>query len=150
MCCCGLEFQFLSVPTHSRLPSRSTHSTFYVPSPPSPLGYYTGTSRMQRRGATLSVLKSGSASCFLLSLFLYTHAGVGYIILRFGFVLHCLLSLFPSTTEIIIQLHTLPVNNTDTHIAPPFLEVEISSSILNIRLSYVVVNLFSDDNSWYH
>jgi len=37
--CCGLEFQFLSVPTHSRLPSRSTRSTFYVPNPPSPLGY---------------------------------------------------------------------------------------------------------------
>jgi len=30
MCCCGLEFQFLSVPVHSRPPSRSTfpHSTF--------------------------------------------------------------------------------------------------------------------------
>jgi len=36
--CCGLAFQFLSVPTHSRLPSRSTRSTFYVPSRPSPLG----------------------------------------------------------------------------------------------------------------
>jgi hypothetical protein len=42
------------------------------------------------------------------------------------------------------------MNNTDTHIAPPFLEVEFSYSILNIRLSYIVVNLFSDDNSWYH
>jgi len=37
--CCGLEFQFLSVPTRSRLPSRSTRSTFYVPIPPPPLGY---------------------------------------------------------------------------------------------------------------
>jgi len=37
--CCGLEFQFLSVPTHSRLPSRSTCSTFYVPNPLSPLRY---------------------------------------------------------------------------------------------------------------
>ena len=39
VCCCGLEFQFSSVPAHSRLPSRSTHSTLYVPNPPSPLGY---------------------------------------------------------------------------------------------------------------
>jgi hypothetical protein len=39
VCCCGLEFQFFSVPAHSRLPSRSTRSTFYVPNPPSPLGY---------------------------------------------------------------------------------------------------------------
>ena len=37
--CCGLEFQFLSVLIHSRLPSRSTLSTFYVPNPPSLLGY---------------------------------------------------------------------------------------------------------------
>ena len=37
--CCGLEFQFLSVPTHSRLLSWSTRSTFYIPNPPSPLGY---------------------------------------------------------------------------------------------------------------
>jgi hypothetical protein len=42
------------------------------------------------------------------------------------------------------------MNNTDIHIAPPFLEDEISYSISNFRLSYVVVNLFSDDNSWYH
>jgi hypothetical protein len=34
--CCGLEFQFLGVPTHSRLPSRPTRSIFYVPNPPSP------------------------------------------------------------------------------------------------------------------
>jgi hypothetical protein len=34
--CCGLEFQFLSVPKHSRLPSRPTRSTFCVPNPPSP------------------------------------------------------------------------------------------------------------------
>ena len=39
MCCCGLEFQFLSVPTYSRLPSRSTCSTFYAPNPPLPLEY---------------------------------------------------------------------------------------------------------------
>ena len=39
MCCCGHEFQFLSVPTHSRLPSRSALPTFYVPDPPLPLGY---------------------------------------------------------------------------------------------------------------
>ena len=39
VCCCGLEFQFLSVPMHSRLPSRSTRSTFYVPNPLSSLGY---------------------------------------------------------------------------------------------------------------
>ena len=39
--CCGLEFQFLSFPTHSRLPSRSTRSTFYIPNSPSPLGYNT-------------------------------------------------------------------------------------------------------------
>jgi len=39
--CCWLEFQFLSVPTHSRLPSRSTRSIFYVPNPPSPMGYNT-------------------------------------------------------------------------------------------------------------
>jgi len=31
---CGLEFQFLSAPTHSRLPCLSTRSTFYVPNPP--------------------------------------------------------------------------------------------------------------------
>ena len=37
--CCGLEFQFLGVPTHSRLPSRSTRSKIYVPNPPSPLGH---------------------------------------------------------------------------------------------------------------
>jgi hypothetical protein len=36
--CCELEFQFLSFPTHSRLPSRSTCSAFYVPNPLSPLG----------------------------------------------------------------------------------------------------------------
>jgi hypothetical protein len=36
---CGLEFQFLSFPTHTRLPSRSTLSTFYVLNPPLPLGY---------------------------------------------------------------------------------------------------------------
>jgi len=41
MSCCGLEFQFLSVPTHSRLPSRSTRTTFYVSNPPLPLGYNT-------------------------------------------------------------------------------------------------------------
>jgi len=39
VCCCGLEFQFLSVPMYSRLPSWSTRSTSYVPNPPSPLGY---------------------------------------------------------------------------------------------------------------
>ena len=38
MSCCGLEFQFLSVPTHSKLPSQPTRSTFYVPNPPSPMG----------------------------------------------------------------------------------------------------------------
>jgi len=32
--CCELEFQFLSVPTHSRLPSRPTCYAFYVPNPP--------------------------------------------------------------------------------------------------------------------
>jgi hypothetical protein len=37
--CCGLEFQFLSVPTHSILSSQSMRSTFYVPNPPSPLEY---------------------------------------------------------------------------------------------------------------
>ena len=41
------------------------------------------------------------------------------------------------------------VNNTDKHIAPPFLEVQISYSILNFMLGYVVVYLFRDDNSWY-
>ena len=79
VCCCGLEFQFLSVPTHSRLPSRATRFIFYVPSPPSPLGYYTGTSRIRRRDATLSVLQFGSESWFLLSLFLYTQAGAGSV-----------------------------------------------------------------------
>ena len=39
VCFCALEFQFLSVPTHSRLPSRQTRSTFYVPNTPSTLGY---------------------------------------------------------------------------------------------------------------
>ena len=39
MSCCGLEFQFLCVLTHSRLHCLSTRSTFYVPNPPSPLGY---------------------------------------------------------------------------------------------------------------
>jgi len=42
--CCGLEFQFLSVPPHYRLPSRSTRFTFYVPNPPSPLEYNTAPS----------------------------------------------------------------------------------------------------------
>jgi hypothetical protein len=37
--CCGLEFQFLSVSTHSRLPSRSTRSGSYDPNPLSPYGY---------------------------------------------------------------------------------------------------------------
>jgi hypothetical protein len=37
--CCELEFQFLIIPTHSRLPARSMRSTFYVPNPPSLLGY---------------------------------------------------------------------------------------------------------------
>jgi hypothetical protein len=41
VCCCGLEFQFLSTPTHSRFPSPSTRSTFYFPNPPSPLGHNT-------------------------------------------------------------------------------------------------------------
>ena len=123
VCCCALEFQFLSVPAHSRLPSRWTRFTFYVPSPPSHLGYYTGTSRIRRRGVALFlVLKFGRASWFLLSLFLYTHAGVGSVYTSWIWIrTACLLSLFPSTTGIIIQLHTLPVNNTDTHIAPPFL-----------------------------
>jgi len=40
--CRELEFQFLSVLTHSRLPSRSTRSAFYAPNPPSPLGYNRG------------------------------------------------------------------------------------------------------------
>jgi hypothetical protein len=40
MSCCEREFPFLSVPTHSRLPSQSARSTFYV-SNPSPLGYNT-------------------------------------------------------------------------------------------------------------
>jgi hypothetical protein len=39
--CSGLEFQFLSSPTHSRVSSRSTRFTFYVPNPPSSLGYST-------------------------------------------------------------------------------------------------------------
>jgi hypothetical protein len=39
VCCCGREFQFFSVPTHSRLPSRSALPTFYIPKPQSPLGY---------------------------------------------------------------------------------------------------------------
>ena len=41
MSCCELEFQFLSVPTHSSLSSRSTCSAFYAPNPPSPLGFNT-------------------------------------------------------------------------------------------------------------
>ena len=49
MSCCGLEFQFLSVPTYSRLPTRSTRSTFYVPNPPSHLGYYTRRGHQQER-----------------------------------------------------------------------------------------------------
>jgi len=34
--CCELEFQFVSFPTNSRLPSRSKRSAFYNPNPPSP------------------------------------------------------------------------------------------------------------------
>ena len=41
VCCCGLEFQFLSTPTHSRFPSRSTRSTFTYPNRPSSFGYNT-------------------------------------------------------------------------------------------------------------
>jgi hypothetical protein len=40
VCCCGLQFQSLRIPTHWKLPSRSTRSTFYVPNPPSPLEYH--------------------------------------------------------------------------------------------------------------
>ena len=36
--CCGREFQFLSVPTHSRIPSRTTLPTFYFPNQPPSLG----------------------------------------------------------------------------------------------------------------
>lgn len=39
MCCCGYEFQFLSVRAHSRLPSWSPIPKLYGPIPPSPLGY---------------------------------------------------------------------------------------------------------------
>jgi len=46
--CCELEFQFLSVPTHSGLPSRSTCSAFYVPNSPSPLVYNSTINKMQR------------------------------------------------------------------------------------------------------
>jgi hypothetical protein len=38
----GLQFRFLNVSTHSSLPSPSTRSTFYVPNPPSTLGYNIG------------------------------------------------------------------------------------------------------------
>jgi len=41
VCYCGLEFQFLSTAAQSKVSSRSTRSTFYVPNPPSPLGYNT-------------------------------------------------------------------------------------------------------------
>ena len=37
--CDGREFKFLSLLTHSRLPSRSTLPTFYVPNTPPSLGY---------------------------------------------------------------------------------------------------------------
>ena len=52
--CCWLEFQFLSVPTHSRLPSRSTRSTFYVPNPPSTLGYNTSCEAILKENNSLT------------------------------------------------------------------------------------------------
>jgi len=39
VCFCVLEFQMSNIPTHSKRPSLSTSSTFYVPIPPSSLGY---------------------------------------------------------------------------------------------------------------